>query len=211
MSADAWFFSLYQTLGESIANDDETTEPDPVEYGIVPNNNPLLSSSTMLISSTGTNVAPKRFLNPGTFQDLVSLYQQDPCVPDHDRVSPSTLFKCWKKWEVFMPFRNIGQGKRCTDCAEIDALRSAAISDEERTDLARRKQQHISEVQDDRTCHVRGNARSERDARTASSDGVGQMIKLSVDGMDQAKFRCPRNLVNLCKFMEALSPVRMKI
>jgi len=26
-------------------------------------------------------------------------------------------------------------------------------------------------------------------------DGHGQLLKLQVDGMDQAKFKCPRNLV----------------
>ena len=58
------------------------------------------------------------------------------------------------------------------------------------------KLKHLDEIAADRKVDVRGNTVSERGARRPEPDGAGQLIKMCMDGMDQAKFRCPRNLRN---------------
>ena len=55
----------------------------------------------------------------------------------------------------------------------------------------------MSHVKADRQVNVRGNMQSENDAVHLTPDGAGLMIKLMIDGMDQSKFRVPRNLVTL--------------
>ena len=110
-------------------------------------------------------------------------------------MSKSTLLLAWnKRWKKCMPFRNIGQGKRCKECARLDEMRLQAVDDAEKAAVAEKKQQHIDEVMADRCLNVRGNYFSELDAKSPSGDGYGQLLKLTVDGMDQAKFKCPRNL-----------------
>lgn len=58
------------------------------------------------------------------------------------------------------------------------------------------KQAHLDAVHADRAVNVRGNKMSEMHAEKPEGGGVNQMIKITVDGMDQAKFRCPRNMVS---------------
>ena len=60
--------------------------------------------------------------------------------------------------------------------------------------VAAEKQAHIDGVMADRQVGVRGNHTSEIDASRANGDGMGQMVKTAIDGMDQAKFKVPRNL-----------------
>ena len=58
------------------------------------------------------------------------------------------------------------------------------------------KLKHLDDITADRKVDVRGNTVSERDARRPEPDGAGQLIKMCMGGMGQAKFRCPRNLRN---------------
>ena len=49
-------------------------------------------------------------------------------------------------------------------------------------------------------CHIlravgkRSEMASEDAARNPSKDGIDQVLKITIDGMDQAKFKCPRNI-----------------
>ena len=58
--------------------------------------------------------------------------------------------------------------------------------------MAGEKQAHIDGVMAGRQVGVRGNHISEIDAARANGDGMGQMIKIAIDGMDQAKFKVLR-------------------
>ena len=105
-----------------------------------------------------------------------------------------------------MPFRNKGQGTRCKECAEMDAERINCTTAEEKTELAARKKRHVDEIGADRKVNVRGNLMAEKDALAPSSDGVEQVLKMTMDGMDQAKFRCPRNLASSAGFSNLWRP-----
>ena len=39
-----------------------------------------------------------------------------------------------------------------------------------------------------------------------SVDGINQLLKITIDGMDQAKFRCPRNLASSAEFESCFRP-----
>ena len=62
------------------------------------------------------------------------------------------------------------------------------------------------EVMADRAVNVRGNHSAEQAARTPNHDGYGQMVKVTIDGMDQSKFRCPRNLASSAEFASLWRP-----
>ena len=64
----------------------------------------------------------------------------------------------------------------------------------------------MDEIAADRKVNVRGNLMAEKDAQSPSSDGVEQVLKITIDGMDQAKFRCPRNLASSAGFSNLWRP-----
>ena len=95
-----------------------------------------------------------------------------------------------------MPFRGIGQGKRCKICAHCDQLRLQATTQESKQNVMDLKNKHIQHVKGDRTINVRGNQLSEHHASDlGTTDGSQQLLKITIDGRDQAKFRIPRNMV----------------
>ena len=53
-----------------------------------------------------------------------------------------------------------------------------------------------SNVKADRSHAVRDNHIAERDAKVVSPDGHGSKMVMVIDGMDQAKWQCPRNLAS---------------
>jgi hypothetical protein len=148
---------------------------------------------------------PKRTLNPGTFEDLWVLYQLNTTVAE--QVSKSTLASVWHaNWERFLKFRNEGQGKRCKICARLDQERLQAVTADEKARVGREKKAHIDQVKADREVHVRECRLSEQAAENPSVDGQDQVLKITIDGMDQAKFRCPRNLSSNAEFDSCWKP-----
>ena len=56
-------------------------------------------------------------------------------------------------------------------------------------------------------CINRGNVLSENDSKKATSDGHGLTGKIVIDGMDQSKFKCPRNLASNSQFSDCWRPL----
>ena len=163
-----------------------------------------LSIAIPMQDASEKRYAPKRYLNPGCFEDLFSMHQASQ---GDSAVSKSTLNACWnQRWKRFLDFRNIGQGKRCRKCAKLDEERLQAVTADEKHQLAMAKQAHIEEVKADRQVSTRGTHIAERDAANPTSDGYNQVLKVTIDGMDQAKFKCPRNLANSAEFSSSWRP-----
>ena len=193
MKADTWFLQLYHSAVEPLPNDvapeDEAQDP----YELIPvqhDSHPLWSIATGIGGNTRSVV--RRYLHPQAFEAFYQTYNSE----QGDRaVSKSCFRNCYQsRWKQFLGFRRIGQGKRCRTCARLDALRKSATTPEEKADYEREKQEHLNETTMDREISMRSSLLSEEAARNPNSDGLNQLLKLTLDGMDQAKFRCPRNL-----------------
>jgi hypothetical protein len=200
--ADAWFLDLYQSLGEPLA------EVDPSFFeveGCVPIDDADHPLWSLRIAINNGQYAPKRYLNPGTFEDLFLMYEA--MVPVGEQVSKSTLLRVWNgRWKKFLAFRRFGQGKRCKVCARIDEERLQVTTAEERAAVAQEKKNHINAIMADRAISVRTNRAAEEHSKVPSIDGDNQLLKITIDGMDQAKFRCPRNLASSAEFDSCFRP-----
>ena len=66
-------------------------------------------------------------------------------TPVATRVSKSTLLRCYQeRWQKYLAFRDVGQGKRCSTCATLDQERTNAGNDPaERQRVADMKREHI--------------------------------------------------------------------
>ena len=134
LKADTWFLNLYTGLGEPLAvSDASLLHPD--DFVSVDEVHPLWAMSMLLDSE---KVVPKRYLNPGTLEDLWLLYEVDTDAAD--RVSRATFTLVWReRWQKFLIFRNDGQGKRCKQCASIDQRKTLAVGSGERAELVMEK------------------------------------------------------------------------
>lgn len=205
--ADAFLLHLYNNVAQSYADDDakppvgpdsNPTELDPNWYEVIESSShPLWTLSIAAGPDIATKVVPRKWLNPGTYES--EIWQVYNSIPTDQKISKSTLYKVYKedKWHRFMPFRGQGQGKRCKICAHIHHMMLQETTQEGKERVRALKHKHICDVKADRTINVRGNITSEIHAQdTSTVDGEGQLLKIQIDGMDQAKFKCPRNLVS---------------
>lgn len=205
MSADAWFLDVYRRLAEPQAIADDALVDDRGVEVLSDASHPLWATGVNLPGAADQRTVPTQYLNPGCFEDLWLQYETST-VPEQ-RVSKSTLYKVWKQnWERVLRFRNVGQGKRCKVCARLDEERVQATTDEERMQIGRRKQEHIDEILADRAVTGRSISISEHDARKPNEDGHDQLMTITIDGMDQAKFKVPRNLASSADFESLWRP-----
>ena len=92
---------------------------------------------------------------------------------------------------------------RCTRCAEFTARCRKATEMNLRSQLERAQQQHLKDVLQYRAIQTRLCALSEA---ATSGDGVevaASVLKIDVDGLDQAKTRWPRMVENAKRFLHA--------
>ena len=78
--------------------------------------------------------------------------------------------------------------------------RRQATTIEERAAVRQEKKNHIEAIMADRAVSGRTNRAAEEHSKVPSVDGINQLLKITMDGMDQAKFRCPRNLASSAEF-----------
>ena len=201
--ADAWLADLHQDLGEPLAVADPGLMDLDGHALVDDEQHPLWALS--MLAADGKHYVPKRYLNPGGFEDLWLMYEA--MVSPEEQVSKSTLLKVYReRWDKYLVFRGIGQGKRCRTCAQLDEERLQAAGNDERFEVAAKKRKHIADIMADRNVSIRGNSTSEKDAANPSVDGLGQILKITIDGMDQAKFKVPRNLATSAEWDHLYRP-----
>ena len=88
----------------------------------------------------------------------------------------------------------------------LDEERSKAVQPEEKAEWMKEKKLHISRCLMDREVEVRSNLLSGQHAKHPTTDGLGQILKITIDGMDQAKFKVPRNLKSSSAFEKLWRP-----
>ena len=145
-----------------------------------------------------------KYIDKMTFQDIYELHKRQ-C--QDDTVSRTTLKKAWTdSWKNVMRMRNKGFHQRCSKCAENAQRRKNAANPEQKEAQIQMQSDHIEHVMADRKCGERSSMLSENAARHPSADGAGQVLKVTIDGMDQAKFKCPRNLQDSKSFSTLWRP-----
>ena len=195
LKADAWFLQVYTDFAEPLAKEDqsydENDEHDTCLESAICADHPLWALAAG--ADGDRRFVPNKWLPPMSFADIVFMHE----VTCTDNVSGSTLQRAWDtSWKGILKIRNAGQHGRCQRCAELTAARQAAIDDETKARVREEHAAHVNAVMADRAVSNRASAMSEHAARHLPHDGNNQIIKLTIDGMDQAKFKCPRNLAS---------------
>jgi hypothetical protein len=95
-------------------------------------------------------------------------------------------------WASCLRFRDAGQHARCATCARFSKARRDAATTKDKDHWAAQHGDHIAGVMADRRVDMR--VRTLSSMHYASGVGGESIMYMTVDGMDQAKFKCPRNL-----------------
>ena len=164
----------------------------------------LDSVVSRICSSISEPDGPTKWLGPQSRAELYDCY-----VGWHRAhlaglpASQATFRRVWLgPWKHVLKIRQASQHARCARCAELGQQRLVAETMEEKTCVADALQAHHQLVFADRTTDSRASALSTASCRPGSAIN-GRLLKIDLDGCDQAKFRCPRNLASSKRF-EAL-------
>ena len=208
---DVWFLQIYQGLAEPtpMERDDGGYQhveelPDLANQHEVVNdiNHPLYALSVGLGSDGHT--VPKRYLNQSDV-DVNSLWHAyETQHLDQAHVSRDTFRKAFQRnWKKFLLFKG---GVRCNVCADFDESRKHCLTKLERQEIDAQKQRHVDRCDADRSVNVRGNRLSALESTYTPQHASSSAIKILIDGMDQAKYRCPRNLSASATFSACSRP-----
>lgn len=206
---DVWFLQIYQGLAEPtpMERDDGGYQhveelPDLANQHEVVNdiNHPLYALSVGLGSDGHT--VPKRYLNQSDVNSLWHAYETQHL--DQAHVSRDTFRKAFQRnWKKFLLFKG---GVRCNVCADFDESRKHCLTKLERQEIDAQKQRHLDRCDADRSVNVRGNRLSALESTYTPQHASSSAIKILIDGMDQAKYRCPRNLSASATFSACSRP-----
>ena len=99
-----------------------------------------------------------------------------------------------------LKFRVWSQHAKCSDCCKFQKMRREAANAKERGEVQTKLDAHLRMIFADRSIDTR---MSQLSVATAQGTMAGEgILYLVIDGMDQAKFRCPRMLDLNCKMLE---------
>ena len=99
---------------------------------------------------------------------------------------------CKRHWAPLLGIRQLGQHARCTTCATLSKLRREHPDPDEREAAAKAYDAHLNRMFNDRRVDMRLTRLSELSTSTTSS--FAGCLHVRIDGMDQSKFKCPRNI-----------------
>ena len=108
------------------------------------------------------------------------------------------FFTCfWKQgWQRLLKIREVAQHARCVTCARLQkTVRTAPIATDRlaaEAALVVHRQRNFA----DRAVDFRLSTLSEESVSADGGNRESRVLHIRIDGMDQAKFRCPRNLEN---------------
>ncbi len=203
---DAFFHWLYTNIAEPLAETKGECLPEDDDCAVALNylalasdgfpehdlDNPVASCTATLSSSCAV-----KWLAPTTLNDLYSLYTTWETGSTAETASWSTFYRAWHGvWKnKQLRIRENGQHARCTTCAELSKRLASCHDVQEKADLVKARQEHLTSMMSDRDLEMVLNRMSESSSEKDQQKSNG-ILKLDIDGMDQAKFRCPRNLVS---------------
>ena len=192
--AHAWFQELYTDYAQTDSKGSEDKTTGIMEEVTISSPDHPLWAMAIGAQPSDVRKVPVKFVETIS---LESIYEMHERIPAEDQASRSTLRRAWDTcWKYLIKINPISHHARCSVCAELDERKKLAVDEAERAQLLEDKDNHVKDIKADRAVGARGQSLSEAAAASPSMDGHQQLLKLVVDGMDQAKFKVPRNITN---------------
>ena len=198
LGVDAFWHFCYHHVAEPLADADakalkeETAGPGArvLEYVAGTDGNPLAGVTLDLYHNAG-----RRYMPPMTWDEVYQMY----CITADatpERGSLRLVQRVYKEyWEPTLGFRSIGQHSRCTTCAKLAKTRRDSPDMDERANADAEYKAHLKGVFAMRRVDMRFSQMSVRSCEPGCTL-PNRCLHIRIDGLDQAKGRCPRNLEN---------------
>ena len=208
--ADSLLSWLYNNVAESLA---ESTRL--LDEGVPLRRGSALVCSTALpqgatvayLDKLDEDEAGVRWLPPGT--TMAEMLDCSVSFLPHCKVAYSTFVLCYhQKWQKKLKIRAEGQHAKCTACERLKAYRKQVSAPADCKRVAEEYAQHLGEVFRDREVDQRLCVKAAIcfGAARGICSQEDSLLSITIDGMDAAKFRCPRNISAAKEFQSLWRP-----
>ena len=208
---DAFLHYLWEFVAEPLAEtDDPPEEAEEPEYEEAVPSCGAVEGSLDIVDRTSLVAASlsERWLG---FCKRVEIFEQykywhstNYSTPP---VSQSTFNTVWKQdWKKAIKIRGESLHARCDECARLSQLRKKAETEAQKLQIQEGLATHLQHVFADRAADEKLAKFSQASNHASSSERSSRIIKIDLDGMDQAKFKVPRNLDTTHKFAQLWRP-----
>ena len=220
--ADAWmnwaWHSMAEPLAEALVKDFDD-EVDAKFLGLVSGLEqqdlvltPLTSAKEWVLGLAASMAATEslihqRWMEQMTMTEFYDLYV---ATCDGQPCNLTSFHRAWTcgRWDRKLKFKALGTHSACAECTRLREWARMSLSEEDKAKVADARERHRFRILLDRAVNTRLN---EISARAMGHDELGPVTAdldvggLTIDGMDQAKFKVPRwGAVGRSKDMEGL-------
>ena len=170
--------------------------------------NPLALASASLAD---LRKRPK-YIPPGGPTELYAIYESACSRAHHaNKASCRTFHREFKQWDQILLFQTIGKHATCTMCARYLELRKQSRTKEQRDAISTNQAKHLMLIMADFDVVTFFDRLAVESARPKSLHETGPLsdstvVFLRIDGLDQAKCKCPRELAMSKEFETAWRP-----
>ena len=159
------------------------------------------SAATSSMVALVEPIGERRWLPHMTLQELYETYQfhgAPDCSNKVGKAKRTTFFRCFYKqgWDRIIKFRKVAQHARCETCARLSkTCRTAPLQSEQKAAEGALRAHRLRNFAD-RAVDFRLSQLSEDSTTKEGIPLASRVLHIRIDGMDQAKFKCPRNMDN---------------
>ena len=159
------------------------------------------SAATSAMVGLVEGVGERRWLPHMSMRELFEWYRFHGLAEKQDEKARYTVFRqCWHKtWSNMLKIREVAQHARCDSCARLsqEAKSNTSVEQRRAAEVALRvhRQRNMADrAVDQRLTHLSELSTSPESGGKESMES--RVLHVKIDGMDQAKFRCPRNMAS---------------
>ena len=208
LDVDAFFSYLYANVAEPLADADKECQEllhkghggALHEWALVRDGNPLAQASAGITSSID-----RRYLPFMTWSELFDMYKHFGDAGGGEKAGRQCFDKIYAdKWRGRLLIRGVEQHARCDTCARLLKFSRDHPDPVVRADSRKAYHAHLNRMVEDR----RMDARLTQLSILSLSDSYAYsgVMHIRIDGMDQAKFRVPRQIENSKQFGQLWRP-----
>ena len=199
LAVDGYLMHIYEYMAEPLAETDQDSESDNSEGEDTKDSMDLGGDESIAPHACvglGKRL-PRKWIGHCRLSQMFDEYTFWHSVhKEGEPASQSTFTRVWKKhWSGVVRIRHSHQHARCAECARLEAMRSKAETEEEKQDILASLAWHRDMIFADRASDARLSTSAEESCKLNSSVPY-RVLKIDLDGMDQSKFRCPRNVAS---------------
>ena len=210
LDADNFFAYLYSAIAETLSDADvgcQELQSKGVgnlihEWVMCRDGNPLAMTSAGM-----TGLMDKKHLPYMTWPEVVDMYAHhgDDAGEDSKKAGRTCFDQIYnERWSGILVIRGSKQHARCSTCAALTKARREDPDPQKRKDASKAYKMHINRMMMTRRADERMTHFSE--LSTSEDYSYSGVLHIRIDGMDQAKFRVPRNLEDAKKWSSLWRP-----